>query len=71
MPNLDGNQEHSSTKTFPLMFPRPNVIKNTITFDASNGVNVRYMHRVLYTHPTCQVFLKILEPLEGILRECW
>ena len=34
-------------QTFPWIFPDPNFIKSTITFDASNGVNVRFVHRVL------------------------
>ena len=34
-------------KTFPWIFPHPNFIKNNITFDVSNGVNVRFVHRVL------------------------
>ena len=33
-------------KTFPWIFPHPNFIKNTSTFDVSNGVNVRFVHRV-------------------------
>ena len=36
-----------SLKTFSWIFPRPNFIKNTTTFDVSNGVNVRFVHRVL------------------------
>ena len=28
-----------SLKTFPMIFPHPNAIKNNITFDVSNGVN--------------------------------
>ena len=36
-----------SLKTFPWIFPHPDFIKNTITFDGSYGVNVRFVHRVL------------------------
>ena len=36
-----------SLKTFPLIFPHPNFMTNTITFDVSNGENVRFVHRVL------------------------
>ena len=36
-----------SLKTFPWIFPHPNFIKNTIAFDVSNGVNARFLHRVL------------------------
>ena len=36
-----------SLKTFIWIFPYPNFIKNTNTFDVSNGVNVRFVHRVL------------------------
>ena len=37
-----------SLKIFPWIFPHPNFIKkNTITFDGPNGVNVRFVHRVL------------------------
>ena len=32
-------------KTFPWIFTHPNLIKNTITFDVTNGVNVRFVHR--------------------------
>ena len=34
-------------KTFPWIFPHPNCIKNTITFDVPNGANVRCVHSVL------------------------
>ena len=36
-----------SLKTFPWIFPHPNFITNVITFDASNGINVRFVHHVL------------------------
>ena len=36
-----------SLQTFPWIFPHLNFIKHTITFDVSNGVNVRFVHRVL------------------------
>ena len=36
-----------SLKTFPWIFPDPKLIKNIIKFDVSNGVNVRFVHRVL------------------------
>ena len=36
-----------SLKTFPWIFPHPNFMTNTITFDVSNGVNVRFVHRIL------------------------
>ena len=36
-----------SLKTFPWISPHPNLIKNTITLDVLNGVNVRFVHRVL------------------------
>ena len=36
-----------SLKTFPWIFPLPNFLTNTITFDVSNGVNVRFVHRIL------------------------
>ena len=36
-----------SLKTFPWIFPHPNFVTNTITFDVSNGVNVRFVHRIL------------------------
>ena len=36
-----------SLKTFPWIFPHPNFIKYTITFDVSNGVNARFVHHVL------------------------
>ena len=34
-------------KTFLWIFPYPNVIKNILIFNVSNGVNVRFVHRVL------------------------
>ena len=34
-------------KTFPWIFLHSNFIKNTIAFEVSNGVNVRFVHRVL------------------------
>ena len=37
----------ASLKTFPWIFPQPNFIKNAITFDVSNGVYARFVHRVL------------------------
>ena len=40
-------QEDSITEKFPWIFPHPNFIKNTITLDVSNGVIVRFVHRVL------------------------
>ena len=36
-----------SLKTFPWIFPHPNFMTNIITFDVSNGVNVRFVHRIL------------------------
>ena len=36
-----------SLKTFPWIFPHPKFITNTITFDESNGVNVKFVHRIL------------------------
>ena len=33
-----------SLQTFPWIFPHINFIKNCITSDASNGVNVRFVH---------------------------
>ena len=36
-----------SLKTFPWIFPHPIFIKNLMTFDVSNSVNVRFVHRVL------------------------
>ena len=36
-----------SLKTFPWIFPHPNFMTNTITFAVSNGVKVRFVHRVL------------------------
>ena len=32
-----------SLKKFPWIFPHPNFIKDDITFDVSNGVNVRFI----------------------------
>ena len=46
-----------SPKTFPWIFPHPNFIKNTITFDLSSVVNVRFVHRVVQVHPAFQVLL--------------
>ena len=34
-------------KTSPWIFRHPNFIKNTITLDASTGVNVMFVHRIL------------------------
>ena len=36
-----------SLKTFPWIFPHPNFMTNTITSDVSNGVNVRFVRRIL------------------------
>ena len=36
-----------SLKTFPCIFPHPNFMANTITYDVWNGVNVRFVHRIL------------------------
>ena len=36
-----------SMKTFSWIFPHYNFIKNTFTFDVSNGVNVWFVHCVL------------------------
>ena len=36
-----------SLKTFPWIFPHPNFMTNTISFDVSNGVNVRFVHRII------------------------
>ena len=49
-------------RTFPWIFPHPNFIKNTITFNVWNDVNVRFVHRVLKVHPTFQVLLQFLYP---------
>ena len=38
-------------KTYPWIFHHPNFIKHTSTFDASKGVNVRFVLRVLKVHP--------------------
>ena len=46
-----------SLKTFPWIFPHHNFIKNTTTFDVSNGVNVRFVHRVLWVDPAFQIML--------------
>ena len=34
-------------KAFPWVLPHPNLMKNSITFYVSNGVNVRFVHRAL------------------------
>ena len=39
-------RETVSLKTFPWIFSHPNFIKNTLIFDVSNGVNVRFVHHV-------------------------
>ena len=36
-----------SLKTFSLIFPHTNFMKNAIRFVVSNGVNVRFVHRIL------------------------
>ena len=36
-----------SLKTFPWIFPHPNFMTKTITFDVSNGVNVRFVYCIL------------------------
>ena len=46
-----------SLKTFPWIFHHPNFIKNTSAFDVSNGVNIRFVHRVLYVQFAFQVSL--------------
>ena len=46
-----------SLKTFSWLFPHSKFIKNTITFDVSNGVDVRFVHRILQVHPAFQVLL--------------
>ena len=46
---LNANQYHGYLpilSTFPWIFPHPNFIKNTITFEVSNGVSVGFVHRV-------------------------
>ena len=35
-----------SLKTFPWIFPHPHFVRETITFDISNGANASFMHRV-------------------------
>ena len=47
-------------KTFPWIFPHPNFIKKTITFDVSNSVNVSFVRRVLQAHPAFKVLLQFL-----------
>ena len=37
-------------KTFPWIFPHTNVIKNIITFDVSNGVNISFFHIVYFKY---------------------
>ena len=46
-----------SLKTFPWTCPHSTFIKNTIAFDVSNGVNVRFVHRVFSIHHAFQVLL--------------
>ena len=38
-----------SLKTFSWIFPHPNFMTNTITFDVSNDVIVRFVHRVRFS----------------------
>ena len=44
------------------IFPHSNFIKYIITFDVSNGVNVRFVHRVLCVYDTIQFPLQYLDP---------
>ena len=57
-----------------LMYPHSHFIKFTITFDILNGVNVRFVHRVLWASRAFQIFVQFLDPQidhQGLINLFW
>ena len=48
-------------RTISWIFPRLKNAKNIITFEVSNGVNARFVHRVLWVHHARQILLQCVD----------
>ena len=61
------NRKTAQPRIILCIFPHYNFIKNTITFDVSNGVNVRFVSRTLCVHRA----FKILQQCHDLQSEHW
>ena len=59
--NQCARQDDSTTENILWIVPHPNFMKNTITFDALNGVIVKFVHHVLRVHITFKLQLQFLD----------